>query len=68
MIGAPSGQEVYNLLLEQPSPALMYEAYLELDKRPLVTYLVRQKHSIDYLLSDENKQYFNIKYPIFYLN
>lgn len=33
-----------------------------------MTYLVRQKNAIDYLLGDENSQFFNILYPIFYKN
>ena len=41
---------------------------MELDNRPLVTYLIRQKKTVEYLLSKKNERYFSKMYPIFYKN
>ena len=59
---------MYKFIVEQPSTSHFYEASFELDKRSVATYLIRQQKAVNYLLGDENKEFFNVMYPLFYNN
>lgn len=42
LFSSPSEQDVYDFIIEQPSTSHFYEPCFELDKRSIVTYLIRQ--------------------------
>lgn len=53
---------------KQPNPIFFYKSFLELDGANLVTLLAFDSQVMATLLSSDNAQYFNEKFPIIYKN
>ena len=52
----------------QPNPKIFFKVFLELGIKSMVAYLAFDSRSTKALLSEDNKQYFNSKFPVFYKN
>jgi len=66
LFGAHGEEDVLQLIQYQPSPRLFYESFFELEMKSCVTLLITYQKAMDYLLSENNSQFFNIMYPIFF--
>lgn len=60
--------EIVDIVNDQPKPAVFYKSFLELDGANMVSVLSFDSRSMGYLLSDDFKDYFSYKYPLFYRN
>ena len=60
--------EVSALVRDQPTPDIFFKVFLELDMKNLLSYLAFDRESIEKLLSEKNKKYFNKDYPLFFKN
>ena len=58
--------DIEGLVRYQPDPKIFYKVFLELDMQNMVRYLSFDSKSIKTLLSDNNKEYFDFNYPLFY--
>ena len=63
-----TASEVFDFVNDQPEPKMFYKSFLELDGTNLLSMLSFDSRSIEYLLNDNNSQFFNEKYPIIYRN
>lgn len=53
---------------DQPTPIIFYKSYLEFDGSNIVSILSFDSRSIEYLLDENFKEFFQLDYPIFYKN
>lgn len=65
--------EVTALVHKQNKPILFFKVFLELEMKPLISYLAFDRHSIGYLCSDVSKAKLSrdmllYEFPIFYKN
>jgi hypothetical protein len=60
--------EIELLVRAQPNPKIFFKVFLELGFQSMVAYLAFDSRSIKALLSEDNKQYFDDKFPVFYKN
>jgi hypothetical protein len=54
--------------MDQPKPLVFFKSFLELDGTNMVSILSFDSRSMNCLLDDKNKEYFQSEYPIFYKN
>lgn len=60
--------EIEKLVLDQPSPKIFYKTNLDLGLKSLLNYISFDSRSMKLLLSEDNNQCFDDKYPLFYKN
>ena len=60
--------KISSLVKLQPTPEFFFKAFLELDRRCIISNIAIDSKSIAYLLDKNNKEYFNPEFPIFYKN
>jgi hypothetical protein len=60
--------EIELLVRAQPNPKIFFKVFLELGFQSMVAYLAFDSRSIKALLSEDNKEYFDDKFPVFYKN
>lgn len=60
--------EIVKLVNLQPDQKFFYKTFLELDCANMTSMLAFNSNSIECLLSDNNKQYFNSEFPLIYKN
>ena len=51
---------------DQPNPKFFYKSFLELDGSNMVTILAFDSGSMEFLLSEENQEFFDEKFPVIY--
>lgn len=66
--------DIFNIVKEQPYPELFFKSFFELDFSNMATILAFEPRSVEYLLDEENKEWFEKRvkesyaYPLFYKN
>jgi len=68
LYGSKKLSDVESLVLDQPNPTIFFKVFLELDMKCLTIHLAFDSRSIKSLLSDQNRQFFDDEFPIFYQN
>ena len=53
---------------DQSNPSVFYKSFLELDGTNIVSILAFDSRSMQYILDDQFKDYFDQEYPLFYKN
>lgn len=61
-----TSSDISSLVEMQPNPSLFFKVFLELGHKNLVSFLSFDVNSIGILLSDQNDEYFNNEFPIFF--
>ena len=64
----PTQSDIAVIVREQPNPTIFFKVFLELGIKSMVAYLAFDSRSTKALLSQDNKQYFSDKFPVFYKN
>ena len=60
--------DIVDLVRKQPNPGLFYKTFLELNCNNMCSIMAFDSASMDFLLSNNHRKWFNKKYPIFYKN
>ena len=60
--------DIVKLVRMQPKPKFFYKAFLEIDVATMASILAFDSGSMEALLGDHNKEFFDEKYPIIYKN
>ena len=60
--------EILKLVSFQPRPAVFYKSFLELDGTNMTSILAFDSRCMKYLLKEDNADFFNEDYPLFYKN
>ena len=63
-----TSSEIVDLVTKQPNPGLFYKTFLELNCSNMCSIMAFDSASMDFLLSNNNRKWFNKKYPIIYKN
>ena len=63
-----TSNDVLKLVKMQGNPRIFFSAYLELERRNMVSILAFDSMSIKSLLSENFVDYFDEEYPLFYKN
>ena len=63
---AKQAGSTYELVKAQPDPKLFLKVFLELETKPFVSYMAFDNQAIECLLNQENAEYFDDKFPVFY--
>ena len=59
---------ISDLVKHQPTPSFFFKTFLELDKKCMIQSISFDSKSIEYLLSENNKDFFDKEFPIFFKN
>jgi hypothetical protein len=60
--------DIVDLVNDQPNPKVFYKSFLEFDGSNMVSILSFDSRSMEYLLSDNFREFYSSEYPIFYKN
>jgi hypothetical protein len=60
--------EILKLVQNQPRPAVFFKSFLELDGTNMTCILAFDSRCMKYLLKEDNSEFFNEDYPLFYKN
>jgi len=63
-----TSNEILKLVEMQGNPKIFYSAYLELERRNMISILAFDSMSIKSLLSEKFEEYFVSEFPLFYKN
>ena len=73
LYACPTASEIESLVSAQPSPAIFFKVFLELDIKSMIAYLSFDSPSMMSLLNEKHNQYFeendfDNKFPVFFKN
>ena len=60
--------DVEKLVKSQPDPKVFFKIFLELGVKSMIPYLSFSMKSIEEILHEKNKKYFNPQFPLFFMN
>lgn len=60
--------DISKLVDAQPTPKIFYKVSLDLGIKSLISYVAFDSKSMRLLLSENNKEYFNSDFPVFFKN
>ena len=56
------------LVKNQPRPAVFFKSFMELDNTNMASILAFDSRCMQYLLKEDNCEFFDDNYPLFYTN
>lgn len=63
---AKTQSDISKLVKGQPTPYILFDVFLELERKSMINYLAFDSRSIAALLDKKNEPYFNKEFPLFY--
>ena len=60
--------EVTEIVRDQPTPAIFFKVFLELELKNLLSYLAFDRRSIEHLLKNDVEKHIDPAFPIFFKN
>lgn len=63
-----TNSEILNLVKIQPNPSIFFKSFLEFDCLNMGSILAFDTKSMEWILKDDNEEYFSSEFPIIYKN